>query len=100
MKTEGVEAVTTSTFGTRFLLVGLVPALVLVSYVTLLRLSGPPIQAPSLSDLVNNIQRLGLGQLLFLGAASLLLALVFYPLEFPMIQFLEGYWGISRLATV
>jgi hypothetical protein len=37
-------------------------------------------------------------QLLFIALGSISIALATHPIQFPMIQTLEGYWGTSRLA--
>lgn len=86
---------TGQTVGKYFGLVSAVPSLVLALWVYLLLVSGVPRADPSWARVVDNISHhpsVGLG----VAAAALVLALVLHPLQFSMVQVLEGYWSGTK----
>jgi hypothetical protein len=83
--------------GSRFVFVSLMPTLLLVAIIGGLMAAGAPAGRPSWDRLVDSIAEID-----WLGAAivvigSLVASVVLHPLSYPMIQFLEGYWGSRPL---
>jgi hypothetical protein len=83
-------------FSVRFLLVSVLPTLALSSIILLLVLSGAPHHAPNFSTAVTRIEHLTGNQIGLLLFAAVIAGVLLYPLQFSMIQILEGYWGTAR----
>lgn len=81
--------------GRYFTVVSALPATVFVSYVYLLLRTGAPSEPVDWSKAVD-FDPAGLA---VLSIGALVLALALNPLQFPLIQLFEGYWGSSRLAV-
>jgi hypothetical protein len=92
-------AIASTRTSTRFGLVAFVPTLSALTWCGALILSGPPQAAPSVERLTERITHLGLASGLVLTTVAFIAALLLYPLQFPMVQLLEGYWGASDTAT-
>jgi hypothetical protein len=84
--------------GRYFSLVSALPSTLLVFYVFLLLASGGWSGQPDLRRAASITLHLGLTGIFSLIVASIGVALVFHPLQFAMVQLLEGYWGASWLA--
>lgn len=83
--------------GRYFSVVTLLPTTALVLYVYLLLASGG---GTTQFDLIAGLRRVGetsLSQLVWIAGLAVLLALLVHPLQYPLTQLLEGYWGASRL---
>jgi hypothetical protein len=78
--------------GRRFNLVNTVPTLTLVLYVSAISASGAPEQAPSLAHASDVISHLNAIDLALIGLATVALGLLIHPLQFALVQALEGYW--------
>lgn len=81
--------------GRYFTVVSVLPSAVLVFYIYLLAGTDPwsgPLQWSALADFQSQ-------NLVITGIAALVLALALNPLQFTLIQLMEGYWGNSRLAV-
>jgi hypothetical protein len=86
-----------SKIGRHFSISGLLPSLFLSLWVYLLVASGAPEHHPDLSRLGHAFTSLtGFVWLLIIALA---VALLLHPLQFPVTQFLEGYWGSSKLGV-
>ncbi|GAA2704457.1 hypothetical protein [Actinoplanes palleronii] len=81
--------------GRYFSVVSALPATVFVSYLYLLFRTGAPTEPVDWSK-ATDFDPAGLAAL---GIGALVLALALNPLQFPLIQLFEGYWGSSRLAV-
>lgn len=82
----------TSRFGTRFLVVTLLPNIFLFGYVTFLIAAGAPEHSLSLSRalaLLDHLTAYGIVAI-FLGVIAVSVAI--HPLQVPLIQLIEGYW--------
>jgi hypothetical protein len=84
---------TKESVGRYFGLVSVIPSLVLAFYLYLLlasgALTGPPSAAHVVSTVVHNP-----AQSIAVAAAAVVLALIMHPMQFAMVQTLEGYtWG-------
>jgi hypothetical protein len=82
--------------GQYFTVVSFIPSTVLTSYVIILAKSGA--WSGDRVDLSRAVGTLNARDAVFLGFGSLTVALALFPLQFRMIQWLEGYWGRSRPA--
>ncbi|HEV8558374.1 MAG TPA: hypothetical protein VGR06_18540 [Actinophytocola sp.] len=81
--------------GRYFTVVSVLPSAVLVLYIYLLAGTDPwsgPLQWSELADFRAQ-------NLVITGIAVMVLALALNPLQFTLIQLMEGYWGNSRLAV-
>ncbi|WP_156093726.1 hypothetical protein [Lentzea aerocolonigenes] len=80
--------------GRYFTVVSTMPSILLIAYTYMLvRVSwSGPVNWSALSEVK-------LHEIAFLGLGALVLALATNPLQFPMIQMFEGYWGTSRLGV-
>lgn len=88
-----------SVIGRYFAIVSFIPSLLLVSWIHLLAStgawSGPPDWGRSLRSLTDVTVS---GVFVFLLVATVVAALL-HPLQFALVQMLEGYWGTSRFAV-
>jgi hypothetical protein len=80
------------TIGRYFVVISMVPSLLFVAYIYGLLAAGAsgyfdPVKA------VHAAEHLSVIEIVALVLAALLLGLVLHPFQFPMTQFLEGYWG-------
>jgi hypothetical protein len=83
--------------GPYFSLVSVLPSALLVFHVFLLFASGGWSGRPDFHRAASTILHLGLTGVLLLVVASFSVALVIHPLQFALVQLLEGYGGASRL---
>jgi len=86
-----------SAVGRYFSTVSVIPAALLVMYVWLLVAAGALSGEVDPAAALHAIRSLQLPDLVWFTAVSLLLALATHPLQFPVTQLLEGYWGAGRL---
>jgi hypothetical protein len=79
--------------GRYFVVVSFIPSTVFTAYLfLLLRIGGP---GHKTVQLARAFQSVDLRTAADLSLASLVLAIAFHPLQFALIQMLEGYWGPS-----
>jgi hypothetical protein len=88
---------TKESVGRYFSLISVIPSLVLSAWLYLLLASGAPDGEPSVGMLEHNLGRAQPAQGLAVASFALILALVLHPLQFSMVQALEGYWGTTAL---
>jgi hypothetical protein len=86
-----------SKIGRHFSISGLLPSLFLTLWVYLPLASGAPEHHPDLSRLGHAFTSLtGFAWLL---AVALVVGLLLHPLQLPVTQFLEGYWGSGKMGV-
>jgi hypothetical protein len=81
--------------GRYFVVVSLIPSTVFAAYLLVLFRTGTW-SDPGV-DLGQAFRNLDLKALASLSVLSVALAITMHPLQFGLIQMLEGYWGVSRL---
>jgi hypothetical protein len=79
--------------GTRFLVVTVMPNALLLGYLGLLLAAGAPIKSPSPAQAITVLNHLTAHEIIAIVLALLVFSAGTYPLQVPLIQFLEGYWG-------
>lgn len=84
--------------GRYFSLVSALPSVLLVCYVFVLIVSNGWSGRPNWRRAVDTTTHLGVGGALALVAVSIGVALALHPLQFAMVQLLEGYWGANSVA--
>ncbi len=84
--------------GRYFSLVSALPSALLVLYGFALFASHGWSGPPNLALVGSAVLRLGIGGSLALVAVSIAVGLALHPLQFAMVQLLEGYWGVSAPA--
>jgi len=88
-----------ATVGRYFTVVSVVPSLLLVAFVGVLAGSGAWRREPDLGEGIRALTDLSLGGTFALVLAALALGVVLHPLQFTLVQFLEGYWGSNPFWT-
>jgi hypothetical protein len=78
--------------------VSALPSIVLVCYTYLLVAGDAWSGHPNWQRAVDSFVHLGIGGTLALLGLSIAVALALHPLQFALVQLLEGYWGVSPLA--
>jgi len=91
--TSGAAAI-----GRYFTVVSFVPSTVFVAYVAVLIRSG--VFDDGSVDVGAAFEGLEIGDAAVLGFASLMVSLALHPLQYPLIQVFEGYWGGTRLGRL
>ena len=84
--------------GRYFSVVSVLPSILLVIYVFLLLSSGSWRHAPDWHAAFATLRNVGLAGAAVLTVSGIVVALVMHPLQFSMVQLLEGYWGPGWLA--
>jgi hypothetical protein len=94
----GVATGVRDSIGRYFSVVSVVPSALLVVWVFLLAESGAWSGPPDAKRALGALSELGVGGSIGLGLATVALGLVLHPVQYGLVQLLEGYWGPSRLA--
>lgn len=89
---------TRATIGRYFSLVSVVPSAVLTLFVFFLANSGAWRHRPHWAASFHALARISLGTAAALSVISVAVGLAMHPVQFALVQFYEGYWGISTLA--
>jgi hypothetical protein len=84
--------------GRYFSVVSVFPSIILVIYVSLLVSSGSWWHSPNWHEAFAAVGKLGLVGAALLAVGGITVALVLHPLQFSIVQLLEGYWGLGRSA--
>lgn len=79
--------------GRYFSVISVIPSSLYVVFVYLLVASGSWKHSPDWSQAFTSFERIGIGGIGFLAFLSIALGLVIHPIQFSLVQFLEGYWG-------
>lgn len=83
--------------GRAFRIVGVMPSLVLVAYGSLVVATRSPEGSLDISRVPTYVSGLDLKTTIIWGLAAIAIAFLLQPLQFSMVQILEGYWGSGRL---
>jgi hypothetical protein len=94
----GVVSGTGKAIGRYFSVVSVLPSILLVVYVFLLLSAGSWQHAPDWHAAFAALRNVGLAGAAVLTVSGIVVALVMHPLQFSMVQLLEGYWGAGWLA--
>jgi hypothetical protein len=86
-----------STMGRYFSLVSAVPSAALVLFAFLLVRSGAWTSAPDWAGAFAALTEAGAGTWIVLGVTALAFGLLLHPLQFPLVQLYEGYWGATEI---
>lgn len=87
--------------GHRFIVVTLLPNLAFVVFVGALLAAGAPSRRPSWDSLSGTITDMSAGGLVLAGIATFVASMAIHPLQYPLIQLVEGYWiGLPFGATL
>ncbi|WP_456820571.1 hypothetical protein [Cellulomonas sp. URHB0016] len=89
---------TSTSVGRYFGIVSVFPSVLLVTWVFLLGATGAWSTSPDPGNVPQAVAQLGVVGALGLVATSLALAAALHPLQFTIVQLMEGYWGPSRTA--
>jgi len=95
-----LTAGTKQTIGRYFSVVSMVPSLLFVVYVFLLIRSGAWRRPPNWGGAVDDLVHVGVGGAVVLIVLGTALGIAVHPLQFSIIQFLEGYWGSNAAARM
>src|SRR5687768_15465067 len=87
-----------SRIGRYFGLVSTIPSALFVLFVYALVQSGAWTGPPDWAAAADAVSNIDLGVVSLLLLLTLALGLIVHPLQFAMIQLLEGYWGPGRVA--
>jgi hypothetical protein len=79
-------------FGTRFIVVTVLPNILLIGYVSILVAAGAPTRAPSLPRVLTTLDDLNGYRVAAIVLGVLVISAATHPLQIPLIQLLEGYW--------
>lgn len=93
-----ITAGTRQTIGRYFSVVSMVPSSLFVVYVYVLVRSGAWVHGPNWVAAMDALVRVGAGGAFVLIALGVALGVVVHPLQFGLVQLLEGYWGTNAVA--
>jgi hypothetical protein len=79
-------------FGTRFIVVTLLPNILLVGYVSILVAAGAPTRSPSLPRALTALDHLTGYRIAAIILGTIVISVATHPLQIPLIQLFEGYW--------
>jgi hypothetical protein len=86
-------------FSVRFLFVSVIPSVTLILAVLLLVFSGAAHHAPKFTTALRTLDHLGGMNITLIIFGGTIVSMMLHPMQFSMIQVLEGYWGSSRIGT-
>ena len=93
-----VASAARDTVGRYFSLVSALPSALLTLYIFALWVSGAWNGIPSVGHVAHAISKLGIADVISLLVISAAIALALHPLQFSMVQLMEGYWGANIVA--
>lgn len=93
-----LTAGTKQTIGRYFSVVSMVPSLLFVIYLFLLVRSGAWSHKPHWGVAVNSLAHVSIGGAALFVVAGTVFGLSVHPIQFGLVQFLEGYWGVGVIA--
>jgi hypothetical protein len=96
MSNGGIIDVGTSAaqaIGRYFSVISVIPSSLYVTFVYLLIESGSWEHSPDWNKAFTSFEHIGIGGIGALAFLSIGLGLVIHPIQFALVQFLEGYWG-------
>ena len=92
----GAVSRASSVVGRYFGIVSVLPSFLLVAYLALLVHTGAWSGPPDWPTAFTALTHLGLGSVALLVFISFAAGVVLHPLQFAMVQVLEGYWGVGQ----
>jgi len=93
-----LTAGTRQTIGRYFSVVSVAPSLLFVIYTFVLVRSGAWNHHPNWSGAVGALEHIGIGGGIVLIVLAVGLGIGVHPLQFGLVQFMEGYWGANAIA--
>jgi len=84
--------------GRYFSVISVIPSALYVVFVYLLIASGSWTHSPNWERAFTSLEHISIGGIGALVFLSIGLGLVIHPIQFALVQFLEGYWGTARFA--
>ncbi|MDG4832979.1 hypothetical protein O7627_27275 [Solwaraspora sp. WMMD1047] len=94
----GIVADVRQGVGRYFSMISVLPSALLVIYLWLLIGSGAWHGSPNWTSAARGISSLGIRGAALVAILGITLGLVLHPLQFTMVQLLEGYWGTGQIA--
>jgi hypothetical protein len=79
--------------GARFLLVTLLPNTAFATLIAVLVMSGAPDSRPSWERLMASLSDLSIAGIALISASVVILSMIIHPLNYLLIQIMEGYWS-------
>ena len=93
-----ISAGAAQTIGRYFSVISVVPSSLYVTFVYLLIASGSWAHPPDWRQAFSSIEHPGISGIAFIAFVSIGLGIIIHPIQFAIVQFLEGYWGVGRVA--
>jgi hypothetical protein len=84
--------------GRYFSVISVIPSSLYIVFVYLLIASGSWTHSPDWGHAFYSLEHISIGGIGALAFLSIGLGLVIHPIQFALVQFFEGYWGISKPA--
>jgi hypothetical protein len=84
--------------GRYFSVISVIPSSLYVVFVYILIMSGSWKHSPNWGQAFISLEHISIGGIGALAFLSIGLGLVIHPIQFALVQFLEGYWGTTRIA--
>jgi hypothetical protein len=81
--------------GRYFSILSFFPAVIYAAYTYILVAAQSWSRPPDWSRAIHSLEHLGVGGVAFLLIAGFGLGLAIHPLQFAVVQFFEGYWGVN-----
>ena len=79
--------------GRYFSVISVIPSSLYVAFVYLLVASGSWNHSPDWNHAFTSLEHISIGGIGALAFLSIGLGLIIHPMQFALVQFLEGYWG-------
>jgi hypothetical protein len=101
MTSGGIADIGTSAaqaVGRYFSVISVIPSSLYIVFVYLLIASGSWTHSPDWSHAFSSLEHISIGGIGALAFLSIALGLVIHPIQFALVQFFEGYWGITKAA--
>jgi hypothetical protein len=84
--------------GRYFSVISVIPSSIYVVFVYVLITSGSWEHSPNWANAFKSLEHLGFTGIAFLALVSVGLGVIIHPIQFAIVQFFEGYWGITPIA--
>ncbi len=93
-----ISSGTAQAVGRYFSIISVIPSSLYVIFVYLLIKAGSWDHSPDWSRAFTSLAHLNIGAIAILALFGVGLGVFIHPIQFAIVQFFEGYWGISRVA--
>ncbi len=84
--------------GRYFSVISVIPSSLYVVFVYVMIMSGSWKHSPDWTHAFMSLEHISIGGIGVLAFLSVGLGLVIHPIQFALVQFFEGYWGMTRIA--